>query len=473
MKASSRSKLRILVIAVSLISLYAGLADYDWYWQCELGKSIVRDFNFNGIYNLHWGTKGVSEYLDHEWLTNIFFYFCSLLGTYSISFAKLIICVTYAVTTILYLESYDNQYNDAAYIGVFGYLFLMSTVFIKVKAYILSVVFLLVEMMFLRKYRASQDKRCFVYMAILLVVWNNMHSGSIPMFFLVAGLYWLLELNRDKQVLKLLPIYVLLLCVNPYGFRLALFDILHNFDPVMKEVILDWRAIDGKDTLGKLCALIIIGVVVYLIGCDYKEHKFDILMIFIVLYMSFGSARHLIYLAPFLYPVILDNKYELKLNNTVRFSLYCFLVGIALLSCIKGFSAKDYEKTYGINRVAPELLEALQATNADTCDGLYATTEVALWQYGLKTFASGAYPYIRERAIAIHELTYSASDERIKELIDEWGLTKFLAIKYNPTLSYSDRPGLLYEYLTAHSDEYELLYDSNFYYYFVRKDLVA
>lgn len=453
-----------------MISLYAGLADYDYFWQVELGKAVVTEGNFNAIYDLQWGTKGVSEYLDHEWVTNVLFYFCSLLGLQGISVAKALICLAYALGTCYCLESEGKEFNDAALVGITGYVFIMATVFIKVKAYILSVVFLLLEITYLKKYKSTKDKRYFAYMFLLLVVWNNMHSGSMPFFFLVAGVYWLVEL-REKFVLMTLPAYVFALILNPYGYKLVLFDLLHNFDPIMKELVMDWRAIDAKETLGVICALLIIGVVFYLIGTDIKAHAFDLIMIGFVLYMSFGSARHLIYLAPFFYSIVLDNKYEFKLWDTVRFYFCWFCVGIAVLSVMQGFGSSDYKTHYAADYTEPKLIDAVLATNSETCDGLFAG-DIALWSYGIQQFTSGAFPCTKERTLAAYELLYSASDARISELIDEWNLTKFLAVKYNPVISYRNVNGVLYDYLSAR-DEYELMYDSDFYYYFVRKDLLA
>lgn len=470
---TSEQKFYVFIFAIVAISLYAGLADYDWYWQVELGKAIVKEGNFNAIYTLQWGTKGVAEYLDHEWLTNIFFYLCSLTGTYGISVAKAAICVVYVLATGYFLSSGGKSYNDTSLIGICGYLFVMATVFIKVKAYILSVAFLLVEVAFLKRYKASRDMKYFVYMFILTVLWNNMHSGSIPMLFLVAGVYWLTELRDDPKVISVGLICAAGLCINPYGYKLVVFDLMHNFDPVMKEIVLDWRCIDGKETVGVICALLVLGVVFFLIGTDIREHKFDLVMIGLVLYMSFQSARHLIYLAPFFYSVVLDNKYEFKLNKTVKFYATWFCVGIAVLSWMQGFGSEDYERSYAMNYMEPELVDILLETNADSSDGLYTCAGgTQVWTLGLKAFASGAFPCTRERALAEYEMTYSASEARISELIEEWGLTKFLAIKYNPAISYSDGNGVLYDYLVK-NDEYQLLYDSDFYYYFVRKDLVA
>lgn len=467
-----KQKFYLVIAAICCISLYAGLADYDWYWQVELGKAIVTRFDFNAIYGLHWGDLGVAEYLDHEWLTNVLFYICSLLGEYGISIAKLLICLAYAGATCLYLDVESKSFNDASIFGICAFVFGMSTVFIKVKAYILSVVFLLLEIICLKKYKSGSDKLYFAYMFGLMVVWNNMHSGSIPLFFLVAGVYWLTELRMDKKVLMSLPLYLAGLGITPWGFKLVVFDVMHNFDPVMKEIIQDWRAIDGKTEIGMICTILLLGVIFYMIGTDIKTSAFDLIMCGVVFVMSFQSARHLIYIAPFFYSIVLNNKYEFKLGDNIRFYASFIIVGFAVLALWQGFGSANYKMSYAMNYMEPELVDAIVETNSETCDGLFDDSNIELWSLGLKQFSSGAFPCVRERRLDAYEMLASASDARISELIEKYGLTKFVAVKYNPVIDYVETNGVLYDYLSA-NDEYELLYDSDYYYYFVRKDLLT
>lgn len=467
---TSKQKFYLVIGFICMISLYAGLADYDWYWQCELGKAIITEGNFNGIYDLTWGSLGVSEYLDHEWLTNIMFYVVSLTGQYAISVAKALICVAYALSTCYFLESMNKKVNDVSMLAIGFYLFVMAAVFIKVKAYIISVVFLLLEVVFLRKYKESRETKYFIFMGILLLVWNNMHSGSIPLFFIVAGVFWLTELKRDKRVLMTLPAYLFGLVVNPYGPNLILFDIEHNFDPVMKELVLDWRCIDGKESLGQICTVIVLLVMFFLIGTKLKRHAFDLVMIGVVFVMSFQSARHLIYLAPFFYSIVLDNEYDLDIGETARTFASLFCVGIAVLSMMQAFGSTTYATSYAMDYMEPELVDAVVETNSETSDGFFGYGD-QVWTLGLKSFVSGAFPCTRERTMDSYEMQNSASDARIAEIIEKYGLTKFLSVKYNQAASYLEGNGLLYDYLASH-DEYELLYDSDYYFYFVRKDLL-
>ena len=125
----------ISIFAIFILSLYAGLADFDYYWQVDLGRQIVKNGNFNGIYNQVWGSTGIATYYDHEWLTNILFYLTSLVGIKGISLMKLLISLFLATCTTFYIRSEKKELNIVSTIELLVFYFLLSVVFLKVKAY--------------------------------------------------------------------------------------------------------------------------------------------------------------------------------------------------------------------------------------------------------------------------------------------------------------------------------------------------
>ena len=74
-KENRKFMLYICVFCIMITSVLQGLSDWDFIWQTYLGKEIVQNGRFNALQDLIWGTKEVSTYIDHEWLTNILFYF--------------------------------------------------------------------------------------------------------------------------------------------------------------------------------------------------------------------------------------------------------------------------------------------------------------------------------------------------------------------------------------------------------------
>ena len=55
----------ISLLCVFVLSAYAGLSDYDFYWQVDLGRAILTEGNFTQYHNQLWGSTGIYEYYDH------------------------------------------------------------------------------------------------------------------------------------------------------------------------------------------------------------------------------------------------------------------------------------------------------------------------------------------------------------------------------------------------------------------------
>ena len=156
----------LTIFAILLLSSYSGLADYDYYWQSTLGKYILQG-DFYGVDKLTWGNLGKSLYLDHEWLTNILFYLSTLLGIKGITVIKILISLFIALTLVYYIKSENKEFNLISYLYLVVFLFILSVVFIRVKAYCISIGFIILEVTFLKQYKKTYKFKYFIYMIIL------------------------------------------------------------------------------------------------------------------------------------------------------------------------------------------------------------------------------------------------------------------------------------------------------------------
>lgn len=458
----------LTIFAILLLSSYSGLADYDYYWQSTLGKYILQG-DFYGVDKLTWGNLGKSLYLDHEWLTNILFYLSTLLGIKGITVLKILISLFIALTLVYYIKSENKEFNLISYLYLVVFLFILSVVFIKVKAYCISIGFLILETTFLKQYKKTEKFKYFIYMILLCLLWTNMHSGSVVLFFGVAGVFWLTNLFKNWRVLICGAVCFLVTFINPYGYKLLLFNLQHNGDSVMKRYVADWRALDAKTSVGICCVFIIFLLVLSLYKVNVKEHLFDIIMLAIIVFLSLQSIRHFVYVLPFFVSIILDNSSKIKLQeNIVHYSAIVF-IGICLLVNISAFTCKTYEVDYAMDYIDDDLKELLIKTNCNDSTGLYSD-ELYLWDRDIKSFTSGAFPSIRQRYLDSYLIRFTGSNSQIQSVIDYYGLTKFCFIKNNTLVDYYTVNCVLYEYL-LNNDDYVCLYDSDYYCYFVKADL--
>ena len=303
----------LLVIIICLYTSSFGLSDYDYYWQAKLGKYIVTEHNFNGAYDLVWGNLNVESYLDHEWLSNIIFYMFSLLGTCGIFLLKFSICLFLGISICLMMDMFCKKIDGINLVSLLVVIFLVSCLVFKVKAYSISMAFVIFEIMLLYKYKNNKANKYLIYAVLLLIIWNNFHSGSMPLFFVIAGVFWLVHL-RNKESLICGIVCVLSTGINPYGYKLVLFDLAHNNNSVMKDLLLDWRPIDAKEEYGIMCFIVLAIILFNILVSKYEIDYFTIIISILFLYLILSSARHMIYIIPIFILLLSELKTDIKYN---------------------------------------------------------------------------------------------------------------------------------------------------------------
>lgn len=463
----SRDWFDICILFISVLGIYAGLSDLDYVWQADLGRQILQEGNFNGCYNQIWGSLGVAEYYDHEWLCNIIFYLFSLIPYKPLIWLKLFICLLSGLTFIYFSKEFElNNLSNFKKYQMLLVIAIYSLVFCKIKAYSFSVAFLMIELILLNKYRKNEDNKLLIWLCILCIVWTNIHSGSMPLFFVVAGIYWLVS-YRNKKLIGVGCLILLSTCINPYGYKLLVFNFIHNFDSTMKVIIKDWISLDAKTSIGLCCTLFILWSIV-LIANTKSINKPILYLSICVLYLTFGSVRHFIYFVPLLLLIIKDSDLDLtlKFDNTY---LVLFSLGLSILVCFSTFTG-DYD-SYSYNYVDSEL-EKLIYEIEDSEGTFNDHSFVDLVRYGKQDFITGGYPLHSQRVVDTYTIINNAGVADVEKIIDYYKLDKFIFNKYN--LLNFEKTGYLitntlYNYLIDNED-YELLYDSEELVYFRKKE---
>ena len=448
----------ICILFISALGIYAGLSDLDYVWQADLGRQILQDGNFSGYYSQIWGSLGVAEYYDHEWLCNVLFYLFSFIPYKPLVWLKFFICLMSGCSFLYFLHKFGLMFisNFKRY-QILIIWALYCLVFLKIKAYSFSVVFFMIELVLLNKYKKEASNKLLVYLGILCILWTNIHSGSIPLFFICAFIYWLTYF-KSKKLVGVGFLMLLSTCINPYGYKLILFNLKHNFDSTMKNIVLDWTSIDAKTEIGFLCTILILYSIILFVSSIKKDKTIFILSL-IILYMSFGSLRHIIYYFPLLALQVKDSRIDFKVHFINNKYLVGFFTGLWFLVCFSTFSG-NYD-SYSHNYVSDELESIIYEIKSE--EGLYNSHDfIDMTRYNKKNFITGAYPLHSQRVIDSYMLLNCLSSSQIEDVINYYKLDKFIFNKYN--LNNHSKTGYLitntlYNYLTE-NDEYEVVYDS-------------
>lgn len=450
------------IMLICVCGVYAGLADVDFYWQAALGKASL-DGNFNKIYDLIWGSAGVSEYLDHEWLCNIIFYIFSLFPYRYMAVLKLVICILTGIQFVRYIRSEKKDYTDIQMYLIYLFIFLYMMIYCKVKAYSFSLLFFMEELMLLRRIGVSHKRVDYIKMVILSWVWFNFHSGSALLFFGVYGMWWLCTGRKMRQMLWGI-ICLLVTFINPYGIRLWFFNIRHFFDPTMKMIIKDWKGLDftignGYVVFG-VCLFCVIVAVLHM-----REFFFKSMLVFVFTYLSFSSMRHCIYMFPLAISLVgFISIGEKKLTHGVDVIASGFLAFLIVFDVLVG---SGYGDSYVEGYIDSELISEIKKVDNE---GLFTDCSyMCLWQYDIKEFSVGAYPVNATRVQDVKTMTCYGGESSIESIINHYGLNSFVFCKWNSEVEYYDVTSPLFDYLSARSDEYELVYDSDMLVFFVRR----
>lgn len=459
------------LVGVVLLSLYTGLADSDWYWQVKLGEGIVKYGKLNDFSSLVW-VDNLGYYLDHEWLSNIIFYLLSLLP-YGVVITKFLLVSVCCFSVYLFIKNYHKENSEVVVLSTVFILMICSITVFKVKPYMFSFIFLLLELYFLDRLPTKKSK---IGLFIISVLWINMH-GSYPLFLCVFGLYALIGII--KKELKIREYVVTFLVsflgsfINPFGYKLVLFNLLHNSDSTMKVLIEDWKAVDCKTEFGVVVFLVI---AVYIFALSFTKCKFNFAFFFslAMLFLTLGSARHMLYLSVSIIYLLSTSSTVEDINLNKKIAMVCtylaFVIGAS--SSISLFKTDNFERDYMFSFVDESTVGNIKNYYEDSnYEGLFLNSCFnAVLGDGIRTYTCGIYPIVSEEVKNEIYLTWYSSEEDIEKIIRYYNLTGFIVDKYSIYEGYS-RESVLYQYL-ANNDDYVCLNDTDNYGFFIEKSLV-
>ncbi len=464
----------ISLFCVFMLNTVVGIGDYDFVWQTHLGKVIVTEHRFDGLNDLVWGAQGLGWYLDHEWLTNVIFYGLNqIFGEMgSVIAFKVIMGCLFSISIYFLLREFTD-FKDMSwftYLACITMSFSYATILVKIKAYNISAILMICLLIVLERYRKQllSFKQFAIWICLIVLLWNNLHSGSVLLIYGIVGAYWLF-CWRDLKTIILGIVTLGVLCINPFGYNLIVFDITHFFDDTMKKVVTEWAGFDINTAVGKLFIMFLAIMFLHILHMSRdKENWVYFFLFFVFTTMTIISRRHLLYL----YPIALIIFVKGQFNDLKQWKVKSFIIPTLLIILCAGYVEllvwmvmPDIERKYMQDYITPELETVISETIGDNV-GFY-DGDLNVWDSGFKSFRTGAFPFTRERNIDSCYME-KGSTKTIEKVINKYGLNKFLTYKYRMSLEDTVTTTYLYDYLIDNS-KYELLYDDNFLVYFVEK----
>lgn len=300
-----------------------GVIDPDIWWHLANARDLFATHHFLQTDHFTY-TVGGKPWINFEWLGELPYYFAykgfGNVGLFWVMMVT-IAAITAGVQYLCWLRSHNNLTSFAGTIcGM-----MLATVSFGPRTLLFGWLFLVVELIILRKFEQGRDYT--LWLPPLFLFWINTHGSwligfGILVVFFGGGLFdadWNLIYARPwtkrerKRLLWAAGISLGLLFVNPYGWRLVEypFDVaLHQRETI--EHVAEWATLNFHDERGKVALLLFIGIGILKLTGKRRLSLQDVLICCLAVYSACCYSRFL-----FLAGIVLAPELSISLSDTL------------------------------------------------------------------------------------------------------------------------------------------------------------
>jgi hypothetical protein len=361
---------RWLLVIVFMTVIFTGAAkpitDPDFWWHLRTGQYIVETISipYTDIYSsLRFG----SEWVTHEWLSEVFIY--SVFRT--LGYGGLIAIFSILITAAFWIV-YQRCRKRGVHPYLAGFALLLGAAATMptwgVRPQMFSLLFASMFISFLDRYSRREAMPSIWWLAPLMILWVNMHAGFalglVLIVLTIAGLFfdWLL-LRKDSFAnvwRRARPLcWVLIICVaavslNPNGMRLYSYPFETLSSPAMMQYIQEWQAPNFHEPMFQALALLLIATFSALALSSKRARPAELLILGVTAWATLRSGRNVAFFALVATPLLAEHSWNwvtsqhwglrfalherrgLGTKSTLKVSLNVLLLLLALAVAILG-----------------------------------------------------------------------------------------------------------------------------------------
>lgn len=315
-------------------------------WHLSIGKYIVENLRIPYSDFLSWTFYG-KEWLNTEWLTEIFYYivfsFGEYKGLYLLKFVNILLISVAVYFYFLIIEV--NRFN-LLWFSPSLFFFAESIFTLRPDNY--SVLFFILLVNFIES-RKSKDlnKKDYLFLSVLFLLWVNMHGGyfyglvliSIYLFSsaLMENLGYIynedkkIRFNVTKRYFYILITALISSLINPHGYKI--YSTILSHLQMIKKIelyICEWK---NTDFLGSLSLKYgFVSTVCFLIAYLVKfirKRKLNLDDIFLLLFFNLSGFLHvrLIIFSSIITHFVFVKYFKEELNSYLRYILVILFSG--------------------------------------------------------------------------------------------------------------------------------------------------
>lgn len=298
------------------------IIDPDFWWHLKTGQYIfeTRSIPHTDIFStLRFG----SEWVTHEWLSEVFMY--SIFRT--LGYGGLIAVFSIVITAAFWI-AYQRLSRLAGHPYVAGFALLLGAVATMptwgVRPQMFSLLFASIFIGFLDRYARREPMPSIWWLVPLMIVWVNLHAGfalGLALIVLtIAGLLldWLLlrknsfaELwRRSRPLCWLLIVCVAAVFLNPNGVRMYSYPFETLSSHAMMQYIQEWKSPDFHNPLFQALALLLLATFSALALSNRRPRPGQLLLLAITAWATLRSARNVAFFSLVAMPLFAEHSWN-------------------------------------------------------------------------------------------------------------------------------------------------------------------
>jgi hypothetical protein len=309
----------LLVVATIFSDLRTGdglFNDPDLWWHMASGRIVDQTHHFIRVEPYSFTVAGQS-WIDPEWLSGLFFWLSykhlALVGVYVASAIGI-----FGNVLLIYWRGCWRQANAAVSLWIAGLGVLLMTVNSSARTILFAYLALSVEMAILERAQRGRERMLWL-LPPLFCIWINLHGSwliglAILALYIACG-WFRIDLGiflqdafsaaQRKRLLLVLAVSVVLLFINPYGWRL----LWNPFDMAFGQTlnisnVQEWQPLNLGWFVGKASVFaIVLMLAAHAVGAR-KWKLFDLALFFFAWYAAFAHTRFTFLAAVLTLPMI-------------------------------------------------------------------------------------------------------------------------------------------------------------------------
>lgn len=230
----------LLFCGIFIIGLQAIKTTYDndvW-WLIATGREIVQNgFPRTNPWAIHDGMKIVIQ----QWIPSVLLYGAYSFGGFPAIEAMLVIEILVFIWILWKLCRYCSGGKEEIALAAVLVAFISMSRYFSARPQIFSMMFYLLIIYVLEKYRKTHDKQKLLFLPLITLLHVNFHASMVVLDFFIMGVYWIPDfsktLSKHHKVpfsfgeadYKRTPLFIaavvsgLTMLLNPYGIKGALY----------------------------------------------------------------------------------------------------------------------------------------------------------------------------------------------------------------------------------------------------------